>query len=335
MKSGEIVLCWILLVACSGRTRESQVTTSYPTPFIADEVATLSSTLVSALPTKVELDTRKVALGRQLFDDRRMSGDGRVACSHCHQLKNGGANGLVRASLPGREPTSVNVPSIFNVAYLYRFAWSGRFRDVGQQIDFAMGSPTAMASSWELALNNVRSDTTLRAAFSQVYSEGLTTSTLRDSIVTYSLSLSTPNSRFDRFLRRELTLSHDEQEGYTLFVDYGCVSCHQGINLGGNMVQRFGIMRDYFTDKAVLSEADLGLYRETKREEDRYVFRVPSLRNVALTAPYFHDGTAETLADAVRTMGRYQLGRELQVREVESMVAFLRSLTGELDGWPL
>jgi cytochrome c peroxidase len=136
-------------------------------------------------------------------------------------------------------------------------------------------------------------------------------------------------------LRGELALSAVEQRGYELFREYGCMSCHQGINLGGNMFQRFGVMRDYFADRGALTLADLGLFGATGREEDRFVFRVPSLRNVALTAPYFHDGSSATLEHAVVTMAKYQLDRDLDGEQTDEIAAFLRTLTGELGGKPL
>jgi len=156
-----------------------------------------------------------------------------------------------------------------------------------------------------------------------------------DAIATFERTLLTPGSRFDRFLRGDsAAINAREQEGYRHFLDYGCASCHQGALLGGNMYQRFGVMVDYFgrsgADHAVLS--DLGRYNVTGREEDRHVFKVPSLRNVEVTAPYFHNGSAQTLEDAVVAMGRYQLGRELSGSDVQAITAFLRTLTGEWEG---
>jgi cytochrome c peroxidase len=168
-----------------------------------------------------------------------------------------------------------------------------------------------------------------------LYSDGLTPFSLREVVALYSLSLITPNSRFDQYLRGELALSSDEQQGYDLFRDYGCISCHQGINVGGNLLQKLGVMRDYFAGRSDLTPADQGLFAKTGREEDRAVFRVPSLRNVALTAPYFHDGSRATLEDAVTTMASYQLGRELSAEQAGQIAAFLRTLTGELEGRPL
>jgi cytochrome c peroxidase len=147
--------------------------------------------------------------------------------------------------------------------------------------------------------------------------------------------LITPNAPFDRFLRGQGQLSAQQHRGYETFRDYGCISCHQGKNVGGNMYQRFGIMRDYFADRGEVVAVDFGRYSQTQLEDDRFVFRVPSLRNVALTAPYFHDGSADTLEEAVTTMARYQLGRALAAEQADDIAAFLGTLTGEYRGRPL
>ena len=152
----------------------------------------------------------------------------------------------------------------------------------------------------------------------------------------FERSLSTPNSRFDRYLRHQASaITRWELQGYTLFKSFGCASCHQGVNIGGNMYQKLGVMAPYFTDRGNIGSADRGRFNITGDPRDMYMFKVPGLRNVALTPPYFHDGSAVTLADAVRIMAKYQLGRRLTDQEVELIVEFLKTLTGELNGRPL
>jgi cytochrome c peroxidase len=195
-----------------------------------------------------------------------------------------------------------------------------------------------MASSWEEAVPKLRADKGYRQAFQQLYPQGITGETIVDAIATYEQTLLTPNSPFDRFLRGDQSaLSQREQTGYRRFLDYGCASCHQGVLLGGNMYQRFGVMGSYFKDRPTgkSTPANVGRFNVTGREEDRYVFKVPGLRNVAVTAPYFHDGSVASLEQAVIIMGRYQLGRELSATDVLAIAAFLRSLTGEWEGKPL
>jgi cytochrome c peroxidase len=178
-------------------------------------------------------------------------------------------------------------------------------------------------------------DPQLVAQFAQAYPDGLTARNLNDALVTYDRSLVTP-SRFDRYLRGDRdAISTDEKRGYELFKSYGCVACHQGSNIGGNMFQRFGAMSDYFKVRAAagwpISKADRGRYNVTGRQDDMFVFKVPSLRNVALTAPYFNDASAQTLADAVDVMFRFQLGRSAPKNDKALIIKFLQSLTGTLQ----
>jgi cytochrome c peroxidase len=156
---------------------------------------------------------------------------------------------------------------------------------------------------------------------------------IKDVIATFERSLITPNSPFDRYLQGDNSaMSEQAQHGYELFQSYGCIACHQGLNLGGNMFEKMGLMGDYFESRGNLTEADQGRFNVTHKEEARYEFKVPSLRNVALTAPYFHDGSAATLPEAVAVMVRYQLGRTMPQQDVDDIVQFLNSLTGELGG---
>jgi cytochrome c peroxidase len=166
------------------------------------------------------------------------------------------------------------------------------------------------------------------AQFRAVYPDGLQPRHIQESIATFERSLITP-SRFDRYLRGDSTRSTREKQGYQLFKNYGCVACHQGMGVGGNMYQTFGVLGNYFKDKGKITDADLGRYAVTKNEADRHVFKVPSLRNVELTAPYFHDGSAKTLDEAIDVMFRYQLGRTAPAADKALIVKFLKTLTGE------
>jgi cytochrome c peroxidase len=173
-------------------------------------------------------------------------------------------------------------------------------------------------------------------AFRLVYREAIRTEYIKDSIAAFERSLATPNSRFDRYLRHQpQALTVREQEGYDLFKSFGCASCHQGVNVGGNMYQKLGVLAPYFTDRGHITPADRGRFNVTGDARDMYMFKVPSLRNVQLTPPYFHDGAAVTLPQAVRMMAKYQLGHRLTDHEVESIVEFLNTLTGEWNGQPL
>jgi len=287
--------------------------------------------LVLPIPLHTSCDPRRVALGERLFGDPVLSVDGTVACSHCHDLARGGADGQRVSSLPGREPGPVNVPTVLNVGLNFRWAWTGRWDVVGDQIDVAIRARHALNTTAEAAAEAARPR--YGAEFEVIYEDGLTAANLFDALTEYLRSLTTPNAPFDRFLRgEEESLTPEARRGWELFRSYGCVTCHQGVNVGGNLFQRFGVMEEYLDARPDRSPADLGRFAITQREEDRHVFRVPGLRNVALTAPYFHDGSAPTLEDAVQVMARYQLGRLLDEAQVAALVAFLRSLTGDIPG---
>lgn len=227
--------------------------------------------------------------------------------------------------------TQVNTSTVFNVAYNFRFGWDGRFETLEAQIEGLIQN--VMGTSWEQVITDLRQVPDYVQQFKAIYADGITLPNVIDAIAVYERSLDTPNSRFDQFLRGNYTaLTVEEKEGYRLFKSYGCVSCHQGVNVGGNLFQKFGMLGNYFVDRGDITPADYGRFNVTGSENDRYVFRVPSLRNVAITPPYFHDGTAETLEQAIEVMAEYQLGRPLSKEHVRRIAQFLNTLTGEAPG---
>jgi len=298
--------------------------------------ADASADPVEPIAPDLTLDPRKVALGERLFGDPALSGDDAVACSTCHFAARGMGDGVARSHGPNRKETRYNSPTLFNVAQNYKFNWTGKFESLEEQLNAPMTNPAVMGAKWEDVIAKLQKNAGYRRDFEALYlRQGITQATITDALVSYERSLSTPDARFDRYLRGdESALTADEKAGYELFRTHGCVSCHQGANLGGNMLERFGAVRDYF-DAGAVPEADLGHFNDTKREEDRFVFRVPSLRNVALTAPYFHDGSATTLEMAVDVMANYQLGRPLTSEQTRLLVGFLGTLTGSYGGKPL
>jgi cytochrome c peroxidase len=171
------------------------------------------------------------------------------------------------------------------------------------------------------------------ASFNAIFPDGIQPGNIKSVIAEFERSLITPNCRFDKFLRGDdSALNAKEKEGYRKFKSYGCTSCHQGVNVGGNMFETLGAMADYFAARGNVTKADYGRFNVTGKEEDRFVFKVPSLRNVALTGPYLHDGSAKRLEDAVDVMGKYQLGRSLSSEDIDEIVSFLKTLTGEFEG---
>ena len=275
-------------------------------------------------------DPALVALGDELFFSTIVSEDGRVSCGSCHPRERAFVDGSARSEVEGRPQTLTNTTTLLNVRYFYKVGWFGQSDSLEEHLDGLIKSRKLMATSWDSVTRRLRADPKWVKRFSEVFSDGVSLENAKRAVLAYERSLTTPNAPFDRFLRGdEQALLGEARQGYALFKNYGCVSCHQGVAVGANMLETFGVMRDYFADRGERSDADRGRMNVTGREEDRHVFRVPSLRNVATTAPYFHDGSAQTLDEAVKVMARYQLGRELESAEVGAIVAFLGSLTGE------
>lgn len=311
----------------------------------SSEISTLTATqeltsgpadIFTPIPLSLSLDSRKVELGGQLFNDPKLSGDGSVACAHCHNLATGGVDRMSHSLGVGGMEGGVNAPTVFNSGFNFRQFWDGRAGTLEDQIDGPLQNPIEMGSTWPHAIAAISENQQYRSAFKTIYRDGIQQQNIKDAIATFERSLITPNSRFDRFLRGDQTaLSHQEQAGFELFKQIGCTSCHQGVNIGSNMYQKLGVMEDFYAVRGHVSEVDLGRFNITKREQDRYFFKVPSLRNVALTAPYLHDGSAKTLEDAVKVMARFQLGKKLDAADVAKIVSFLRTLTGEYSGKPL
>ncbi len=291
---------------------------------------------IRPIPAELKVDVRKAALGERLFHDKRLSGDGAVACASCHVLERGGSDSLALSLGVRGTQGLVNAPTVFNSAFNFRQFWDGRAGTLEEQVVEPVTNPLEMGSNWSDVVAKLSRDPGFVAAFKASYADGLSPANLQHALATFVRSLVTPNARFDKYLRGDTqALSADEVRGYQLFKSYGCVSCHQGVNVGGNMFQQFGVMGNYFASRGSPSPADLGRYNVTRNDADRHVFKVPSLRNVALTAPYFHDGSARTLGEAVDVMFKYQLGRSAPQQDKELIIKFLHTLSGEYRGKPL
>ncbi len=287
---------------------------------------------IQPIPLHVRVDKRKVALGERLFNDPRLSQNGTVACASCHDLTKGGTDGLPRSIRIKGAVGDLNAPTVFNSTFNYKQFWDGRADSLEHQIDLAIKNPKEMGYSWPEVLAQLKQDSSYVSAFFALYPDGIRSHNIMDAIATFERSLITPNSRFDRFLRGDTkAITEQEKAGYALFRDLGCIACHQGVNVGGNMFQTMGKFADYFEDRGNVTKVDLGRYNVTGRERDRYNFKVPGLRISALTAPYFHDGSAKTLEEAVSTMAKYQLGLSLSPQEVDLIVKFLNTLPGEYN----
>jgi cytochrome c peroxidase len=267
---------------------------------------------ITPIPDPPAADPFKLALGERLFSDTRLSGGGNIACRSCHDIRFNGAHpGDGKVSRP------FDTLTVFNAVLNFRLNWEGNFRSPAAQIVSSLENPRNMRTNLDEVVRRLNADPAMVEQFLAAYGGEPNGERLLDALVTFEKSLVTPGARFDRWLGGDRSaLSDAEIEGYRLFKSLGCSSCHQGVNIGGNLFERQGI------------------FRPLVRQPPETV-RVPSLRNVATTAPYFHDGSAATLHDAVRKMAAAQLDRELTDGQVESIVAFLRTLTGNYRGTPV
>ena len=329
------VLCAGVLTAVSFRRG-----TTFPLAggAMADEPSPASSSEepIEPIPLSIALNPEKVALGKRLFHDPRLSRDNSVSCASCHDLQKGGTDRRSRSSGVGGTAGDVNAPTVFNSGLQFKQFWDGLAGTLEDQIDGPIHNPAEMGTDWPAIIGKISLDPGYRQSFARLYPDGMRAGNIKDSIAVFERSLITPNSRFDNFLRGDgQAITSEEKEGYRLFKQLGCVSCHQGTLLGGNMFETIGVMRDYIADRGGQTRADLGRFNVTGKESDRYKFKVPTLRNVAVTAPYFHDGFTRTLNDAVKLMAWYQLGREISSAEAALIVGFLHTLTGTYEGRPL
>ncbi len=282
---------------------------------------------IRPLPTAHGVDAQRAALGRTLFHDQRLSRDNARSCASCHQPGKGGADGQPLAAGPSGLRARFNTPTVYNSSFNVRQGWTGRHSGIDGLLEHVLAAPGG-GSAWELVATRLAGDAALGARFQAVYGSDVSAELLKDALDSYLRTLVTP-SRFDRYLRGDkAALSTEEKLGYAKFKSFGCVSCHQGINVGGNMYQKFGAMRPLAPGAAI--GADPGRFAHTGKEADRQLFRVPSLRNVAETAPYFHNGSVATLEEAVDAMVKYQLGRTATTADRALLVRFLQTLSGEV-----
>ena len=285
---------------------------------------TLFSAFIKPIPDTLKTDMKKVQLGKKLFFDPALSRDGTISCASCHDLQNGGDDGLKFSFGIGGQQGNINSPTVYNAVFNFRQFWDGRAKDLKEQVFGPIENPVEMGHNMDLMVATLQKNKMYLNAFNDIYSDGITSENVADAIAEFETVLVTPDSPFDKYLKGdENAISRKAKEGYRLFTSKGCVLCHNGVNIGGNFYNKFGIYKK-------VRSSNLGRYNVTKREDDKYVFKVPSLRNIALTAPYMHDGREETLKGAVEFMTEHQLGRHMDDGEIDAIVVFLKSLTGEI-----
>jgi cytochrome c peroxidase len=299
-------------------------------PLLALSAETVINEPIKPLPLEHNQDAAKVALGERLFHDVRLSVDNSISCASCHILSKGGVDSLALSPGVNGKIGVINAPTVYNSGFNLAQFWDGRAHSLEAQASGPVHNPLEMGSNWKQVLSKLGKDSDYAAIFSRLYPDAMTPDNIVDAIASFERTLITTNAPFDRWLRGDKTaLTEQELHGYRLFKGYGCIACHQGTNVGGNMYQQMGIMGDYFADReGEVSEPDEGRYNVTGDEADRHHFKVPSLRLASLTAPYFHDASADTLDKAIQVMAKYQLGRQIPSQEREAIAAFIKSLTG-------
>lgn len=293
---------------------------------------------VRPVDTYIEYDPAKAELGFDLFHDTRLSVDNTVSCASCHDLATAGVDNHQYSHGVNDLMGGVNAPTVFNAVYNFVQFWDGRAATLAAQAAGPPLNPVEMASSsFDEIIAKLQADKAFAKKFNAVYPDGMTEANLTDAIEHFERTLITPGSRFDKWLMGDdSALTADELEGYELFKKYDCATCHAGKNLGGLSYELMGLRRHYFAERGLeLTEEDNGRYKETKNERDRHRFKVPGLRNVEHTWPYYHDGTRHTLEEAVLDMGKYQSGVDLTQAEVDKITAYLKTLTGEYKGKPV
>lgn len=267
-----------------------------------------------------------VELGKKLFFDPRLSKSGFISCNSCHNLSMGGSDNLQTSIGHNWQRGPINSPTVLNSSLSLAQFWDGRAKDLKEQAGGPIANPGEMAFTHQLAIDVIASIPQYREEFARAFGSGpLDIERVKEAIAAFEETLVTPNSRFDRWLMGDATaLAENELAGYQLFKEVGCVACHNGPAAGGTSFQKMGVVQPYVTTNP--AEGRIGVTHEAI---DRFRFKVPSLRNVELTYPYFHDGEAATLSQAIETMGRLQLGNTFTPEETASIVAFLKSMTGD------
>lgn len=286
----------------------------------------------SAEPIKViepaaDLDARKVELGKTLWFDPRLSKSGAISCNSCHNLARGGTDNMPSSIGHGWEIGPINSPTVLNADLNIAQFWDGRAKDLEAQAGGPIENPLEMASNHKLAVQTLNSIPAYRALFKDAFgTDTINITQVTDAIAEFEKSLRTPNSPFDKWLKGDdSALTAEQQEGYALFKAKGCVACHAGPLVGGQMFQKMGVMKPYMTSNEAIGRAAV-----TGKDSDRFVFKVPTLRNIERTYPYFHDGSVWDLKEAVKIMADVQLNSKMTDAEAGKVVEFLKSLSGEM-----
>lgn len=294
-------------------------------PAAAASVA-LRNEPIQPIEATVVKDPALVELGKKLYHDPRLSRSGAISCNSCHNLATGGVDNLAASIGDKWQKGGINSPTVLNSKLNIAQFWDGRAKTLQEQAAGPIANPAEMASTHEAAVSTLKTIPGYVKEFQDVFKNGdITIEQVTQAIAAFEDTLMTPNSRFDQWLKgKDSALNAQELKGYELFKSAGCVACHNGPNMGGTSFQKMGVVAPFKTAHTAQGRVDV-----TKQDQDRFSFKVPSLRNIELTYPYFHDGSAKTMTDAVDLMGKLQLGRTFTAEENADIVAFLRTLTGD------
>jgi len=279
---------------------------------------------ITPIPLKAtDINPKKATLGKKLFFDTILSKNNTVACVNCHILSDGGDDNRQFSIGINDQSGNINSPTVLNSRYNFVQFWNGRAKDLQEQAAFPIENPVEMGNNFPNLIKTLKKSP-YKKEFDAIYKNGITKENITDAIAEYEKTLITPNAPFDKYLRGDKNaITKIQKEGYELFKSKGCISCHNGINIGGNLYAKFGVFKE-------AKSKSLGRYEVTHNKLDKYFFKVPTLRNISLTAPYLHDGRYSKLSDVVKFMISYQLGKKVKQDDINKIVAFLNSLTGKL-----
>ena len=304
---------------------------------VADKLRAAARQQFSAIPATAPAlknnpaTPAKITLGKMLYFDPRLSASHAISCSSCHNIGLGGADGQSTSLGHRWQHGGRNAPTVLNAVFNIAQFWDGRAKDLEGQAGGPMINPVEMASPQAHVAEQLKNIPGYSAPFALAFpgeKDPITLANVQKAIAVFEATLITPNAPFDRFLNGQPNaLSPGQKEGLSLFMQKGCAACHNGINVGGGMYAPFGVANKPGTD--LLPPGDLGRFTVTNTTSDKYVYKVPTLRNIALTAPYFHTGNTWDLRQAVAVMGTSQLGTQLTAAEIDKITDFLNSLTGE------
>ncbi|HOO42986.1 MAG TPA: cytochrome c peroxidase [Bacteroidales bacterium] len=282
-------------------------------------------------------DTDKAALGELLFHDSRLSVDNTVSCASCHNLKTGGVDNLDFSVGVYNQPETLNSLTVYNTVFHSFYFWSGKASSLQELVYKTLLDPVKMGNdSLDRIFDIFSEDSALTERFLASYPEGYSDSTITHALAEFHKTLITPNAPFDKYLKGDAkAIGQQAQEGYLLFKKHGCATCHNGTGMGATSFEYMGVANNYFPDTRRISLEDMGRYSFTSLNSDMHRFRVPGLRNIALTSPYFHNASAKTMEEAVVKMAYYQRDKKLSRKQVQAIVSYLNTLTGEHEGIPL